>query len=175
MGLPKLWKLRLPRLWGPTTSRANIGLRWSLKQSCSPRQEFFNGMSHTTCTQINRIDSQLSVVWSQTINLTPNVSFGHNLCFRCPNGMRLHFRQLPFNIFQWYKELFNPLGLTLAITLWTFGNPLGFQFPKWEFPWEWEGLFPHTLLHSREHAAWLLGFPLTPQPCNPLPWSWTQG
>ncbi len=26
--------------------------------------------------------------------------------------------------------------MTLAIALWRFGNPLGFQFPKWEFTWE---------------------------------------
>jgi hypothetical protein len=39
--------------------------------------------------------------------------------------------------------------LTLVIVLWTFGSRVGFQLPKWEFLWECEGLFPHTLLHSR--------------------------
>ncbi len=37
----------------------------------------------------------------------------------------------------------------------------------WEFPWECEGLFPYTLLHSREHVAYLPGFLLGLQPCNP--------
>jgi len=46
---------------------------------------------------------------------------------------------------------------------------------QWEFPWECEGLFPHILLHSWEHAACLPGFPLGLQPCNPLPWLRAQG
>jgi len=40
---------------------------------------------------------------------------------------------------------------------------------KWEFIWECEGSFPHTLLHSQEHEMWLLGFPRGAQPCKPLP------
>jgi hypothetical protein len=46
-------------------------------------------MSHVTCTQGNWVESQLLVVGSQTVNLTPDLSFGHNLCFRCPNGQPL--------------------------------------------------------------------------------------
>jgi hypothetical protein len=38
----------LPRLWGPITSCADLRFWWDLKQSCNPRREIFNDMSHTT-------------------------------------------------------------------------------------------------------------------------------
>jgi hypothetical protein len=38
--------------------------------------------------------------------------------------------------------------LTLVITLLNFRSSPGLQLPKWGFPWECEGLFPHTHLHS---------------------------
>jgi hypothetical protein len=43
------------------------------------------GMWHATYMQGSQVDSRLLVVESQTANLTPNLSFGHNLCFKCPN------------------------------------------------------------------------------------------
>jgi len=68
-------------------------------------------MSHATYTQGNRIDSQLLVVGSQTTNLTPDPSFGHNWCFKCPNGSCKPILYIYVSIaFQWYKELLNPLG-----------------------------------------------------------------
>jgi hypothetical protein len=56
--------------------------------------------------------------------------------------------------------------LTLKIALWKFKSPPGLQLPKWEFLSECEGLFPHTLLNSWEHVAWLLVslWPATLQP-----------
>jgi hypothetical protein len=42
-------------------------------------------MWHTPCCQINQVDSQLFLVGSQIGSLTPDPSFGHNFCFRCPN------------------------------------------------------------------------------------------
>jgi hypothetical protein len=111
MGVPKLSKLGLPRLWGPITSHANLKLRWGLKKSCSPRRELFNVMSHATCMQQNRVDSWLLVVGSQTANLTPDPSFDHNLCFRCLNGWCKPILDIyVFIAFQWYNELLNPLG-----------------------------------------------------------------
>jgi hypothetical protein len=85
-------------------------LKWSLKQSCSPRQELFNNMSYVTYMQRNWVDSRLLVVESQTANLTIGPSFGHNLCFRCPNGSCEPILDIyiPW-AFQWYKELLNPL------------------------------------------------------------------
>ncbi len=85
MGNLKFPKLGLPQLWSPITLCVNLWLRWGLKQSCSPLWELFNGMSHATYTQGNQVDSRLLVVKSQIVNLIPDLSFGHNLCFRCPN------------------------------------------------------------------------------------------
>jgi hypothetical protein len=59
------------------------------------------------CMQGNRVDSWLSVVGSQTANLILDLSFGHNLCFRCPNGSCEPILDIYVSIaFQWYKELF---------------------------------------------------------------------
>jgi hypothetical protein len=43
-------------------------------------------MLHTTYAQVNYGDFGLLMVESQIDNLTPNPSFGHNLCFNYPNG-----------------------------------------------------------------------------------------
>jgi len=43
-------------------------------------------MLHATCTQGIRVDSRLLVVESQTVILIPDLYFGHNLCFKYPNG-----------------------------------------------------------------------------------------
>jgi len=60
--------------------------------------------------QGNRVDSRLLVVGSQTANLISNISFGHNLCFRCPNGWCEPILDIyVLRAFQWYKEIFNPL------------------------------------------------------------------
>jgi len=79
-------QLGLPRLWRPITLCENLQLRWGLKQNCNPCRELFNGIWHTTYTQGNWSESRLLVVRSQIDNLTSNPFFGHNLCFKCPNG-----------------------------------------------------------------------------------------
>jgi hypothetical protein len=102
-----LHQLRLLRLWGRITSCADLRSQWGLKQSCSPRQELSNFMSHVACTYGNWVDSWLLVVGSQTANLTPGHSFGHNLCFRCPNGRCEPILDIYAPIaFQRYKERF---------------------------------------------------------------------
>jgi hypothetical protein len=64
-------------------------------------------MSHTTCTQGNWVDSRLLVVGSQIANLTPGHSFGHNLCYRCPNGQCEPILGIyASRSFRWYKESF---------------------------------------------------------------------
>jgi hypothetical protein len=72
------------------------------------------------------------------------------------------------------QDLFNDIMnisiqwvLTPAIALWRFGNPLGFELPKWELIWECEGSFPHILLHSQEHEMWLPGSLLARTLVNP--------
>jgi hypothetical protein len=68
-------------------------------------------MSHATCTQVNWVDSRFLVVGSQIANLIPNLFFGHNLCFRYPNGSCKPILDIYVSIiFQWYKNLLDPLG-----------------------------------------------------------------
>jgi hypothetical protein len=51
------------------------------------------------------------MVGSQIANLTPNLSFDHNLCFKCPNGSCEPISDIFVSIaFQWYKELFEAMG-----------------------------------------------------------------
>jgi hypothetical protein len=78
-------------------------------------------MSHIAYTHRNWVDSWLLVVGSQTANLIPNFSFGHNLCFRCPNGQCKPILNIYASIdFQWYKEhfkarSFDPLNCAMKI------------------------------------------------------------
>jgi hypothetical protein len=110
-GSPKIPKVGILTTLGPITLCADFRLRWSLKQICSPSWELPNGVSHATCTLRNRVDSWLLVVGNQTVNLISGPSFGHNLCFRCPNGSCKPILDICVSInFQWYKELFNPFG-----------------------------------------------------------------
>ncbi len=85
VGVPKFSSFGLSQTWGPITFHVELGLRPGPKQSCSPRQELSNDMWHTICMQENLVDSWLLVVGSQIINLILDLSFGHNLCFKCPN------------------------------------------------------------------------------------------
>ncbi len=64
----------------------------------------------------NRGDSWLLVVRSQIDNLTLDLSFGHNLCLKCPNVSCEPILDIyvPRN-FQWYKELFNSMGFDPCI------------------------------------------------------------
>jgi hypothetical protein len=98
MGVPKFPKLGLLQLWGPVTLCADLWLGWGPKQSCSPCWELSKNMSHATYTQGSRIDSQLLVVGSQIANLTPSLSFGHNLCFKCPNESYEHILDIYVSI-----------------------------------------------------------------------------
>ncbi len=59
----------------------------------------------------NQVDSRPLMVRSQTVNLTPGLSFGHNLCFKCPNGWYEPILNIYVSIaFWWYNELFKTLG-----------------------------------------------------------------
>jgi hypothetical protein len=102
VGVSKLPRLGLLRLWGTIILCADLRWRWGLKQSCSPRRELSNVMLHATYTQGNRV---------QTANSTPSPFFGHNLCFKCPNGWckPILDNWVP-RYFQWYKELLKPLS-----------------------------------------------------------------
>jgi len=85
MGVPKSRQMGLLGLWSPITLRANLRSRCGLKQSCSSRRELSNTMLHSRIGRREEVDSRLLVVGSQIGSSTPGPSFGHNLCFRCPN------------------------------------------------------------------------------------------
>jgi hypothetical protein len=61
--------------------------------------------------QGDRVDSWFLVVGSQIVKLTFDPSFGHNLCFRCPNGSCDPTLDIYVpRAFQWYKTLSNLMG-----------------------------------------------------------------
>jgi hypothetical protein len=113
----KFLKLGLPWILGPIILCANLRLRWSLKQSCSLRQELSIDIRHITCIKGNQGDYWLLVVKSQIDNLTPDLSFGHNLCFKCPNGSCEFILNIYVSkAFQWYNPMsFDPCNYPLNI------------------------------------------------------------
>jgi hypothetical protein len=121
VGVPKFPNLGLSQLWGPITFSANLRLIWGLKQSCSSRRNLFNCMWHATWTQENQVDSRLLVVGSQTAHLIhthliPDLSFDHNLCFRCLNGSCDPIQDIYVpRAFQWYKKCLNPMSFDPCI------------------------------------------------------------
>jgi len=90
LGLPKgsleIAKVGFPQLCGAITSCSDLWSGWGLKQSCSSHWEFSNSLSHSICTHGSWVDSQLLVVGSQTTSLIRDLSFCHNLCYKCSNG-----------------------------------------------------------------------------------------
>jgi len=115
-GVLKFSKLGLLQLWRLIILCVNLWLKWGMKEKFSHFWDLSNGMWHATCMQGNQGDSWLLVVKSQINNLTFSPSFGHNLCFKYPNGSC----ELILDIYvskkiQWYKENFNPMNFDLAI------------------------------------------------------------
>jgi hypothetical protein len=146
VGVSKSPRLGLPLLWGAITLRTDIWLRWGPKHRCIPYQELSNGMLHAIFTYVNRVDSQLLLVGSQTANLTHGPSFDHNLCFKCPNWQCEPILDIYVSrAFHWYKELLKPLSLAPEIALWRFESPPRLQFPKWNSLGVW-GFVPSHLL-----------------------------
>jgi len=137
VGVPKLPRLGLPQLWGAITLCTDLWLRWGMKQSCSPRQGLSNGMSHTICTHENWVDSWLLLVGSHIANLTPDPFFGHNLCFRCPNGQWKPILDIyVLRAFQWYKEFFKPLSFDPCNCPMKIRESTETPTPKMELPWD---------------------------------------
>jgi len=168
-GTPTSPKLGLLRLWGPITSSENLWLKWGPKQSCSPHQELSNDMSHATCTQVNRVNSWLLVVRSQFVNLTLGLSFGHNLCFKCPNESCKHILDIYVSInFQWYKKLLNPLSFdpwNRSLNIW---ESIGSRTSMWKFPWECEGSIPSHVIALPGACGMIPMLPFWPATLQPL-------
>ncbi len=150
---PKLPRFGLLQPCGTITLCSDLWLGWGLKQSCSSCWELFIGVSHSTYTHRGEVDSRLLVVGSQIANLTPDLSFCHNLCSRCPNGSCEPIFDIYASIaFQCYKErpnarCFEPCNWTLKFweSQWT---------PKFPF-WECES-HPHTLFKvGLRHKYWM--------------------
>jgi hypothetical protein len=147
-----------------------------LKQSCSPRWKLSNDMWHTTWTQGNQGDSWLLVVGSQIAKLTLDPSFGHNLCFRYPNGSCEPILDIYVpRTFQWYKELFNLMSFDPYDHSLKIQESIGIPTPKvGAHLGMWKFIPSHSLTLSR---AWnvIFGFTLGSHLYKPLLWSWAQG
>jgi hypothetical protein len=131
MGVLKSSRLEVPQLCEIITSCVDLWSWWGLKQSCSPCQKLSSGMLHTTCMQGSRVDSQLSVVESQIVNLTLGLSFGHNLSCICQNGSCEPILDIFTSIsFQWYKELLKAKGFDLFNRSLKFWESTGTPTPK---------------------------------------------
>jgi hypothetical protein len=87
-GVSKLSQFGLLGLHKVITLCSDLWLGRGLKQTCRSPWELSNCVSHPPPPWAHRggVDSRLLGVESQTANLTPDPSFAHNLCFRCPNG-----------------------------------------------------------------------------------------
>jgi hypothetical protein len=166
VGVPKFPQLGLPQLWGPMILREDLRLRWGLKKNYNFHREISNGISHAIWTQGNRGNFWLLVVGNQIANLTPDPSFGPNLCFRCPNGLYRPILniQVPRD-FQWYKKLLNPLGFDPCSYSLKIQESTRTPTPKVEAPLGVWGFIP-------SHFPSFSGFLLGPQLCKPSPWSW---
>jgi hypothetical protein len=113
-------------------------------------------MLHAICRHENWVDSRLLVVGGQIANLTPGLSFGHNLCFRCSNGQCKPILDIYIpKYFHWYKELFKTLNFdpcNCPLKIW---KSTGTPTPQNETPLGCEGSFPHTFSHSHEYVVQL--------------------
>ncbi len=106
--VPKLSRFGLSGLWASITSCSNLRLGWGLKQPCSSLGGLSNSMLHSSCRCRIWVDSQLLVVRSQTASLTPDLSFAHNLNYKCPNDSCEAILDIyTSRPFQWYKKKFN--------------------------------------------------------------------
>jgi len=131
VGVSKSRPTGLPGLWSPITLRADLKLKSSLKQSYSSCRELSNNMWHVICSQINRVDSWLFLVMSQNGSLTLDLSFGHNLCFRCPNEQCKPILDICVpRAFQLYKERYKPLRFDASNCSLKFWESTGTPSPK---------------------------------------------
>jgi len=89
-------------------------------------------------------------------NLTPSPSFGHNLCFKCPNGWCEPILDIYVSIFfQWYKKIFDPLGFDTydySMNIW---ESIRTPIPKVEVPLGVWRFIPSYLLSFPGFLPWL--------------------
>jgi hypothetical protein len=132
-------------------------------------------MFHAIYKHENWVNSRLLVVGSQTTNLIPDPSFGHNLCFRCPNGQCEPTLDIYVpRAFHWYKKIFKPLSFDPYNCPPKIQESIGTPTSKWNSLGVW-GFIPSHLLTLPGVCCVTPGFLLSPQLCKPLPWSQAQG
>jgi len=102
---PEIVPVGVPRLWALKTPDCELWSRRGLNQSCNPRWDLFNDVSHSQFGDREEVDSRLLVAGSQIASLTPGPSFAHNLGDRCPNGWcEAIFDIYASRPFQWHQE-----------------------------------------------------------------------
>jgi hypothetical protein len=105
---PETVPVGVPGLWNFIAPRPDLGSGRGLNQSYSPQRELSNAVLHSWSARWERVDSRLLVVGSQTANLTPGLSFAHNLGCRCPNDQcEAIFDIYVSRPFQWHQERLN--------------------------------------------------------------------
>ncbi len=111
LGVLKFPKLRFQKLWKLVISCANLQLKWHLKQIFIPFWELLKYILHATYMHVIQDDFWLLVVGNQIDTLTPDLSFGHNLCYKYSNGSCKPILDIYVSrTFQWYNELFNSMS-----------------------------------------------------------------
>jgi hypothetical protein len=87
--------------------------------------------------------SRLLVVRSQIANLIPNLSFGHNLCFKYPNGScKPSLNIYILRYLQQYKEFLNPMSFdpyNCTLKIW---KSIKIPTPKVEIHFRMWGFIP---------------------------------
>jgi hypothetical protein len=95
-------------LWELITPDCGVWSRRGLNQTCSPRRDLSNDISHSQFGGREEVDSRLLVVRSQTTSLTPGPSFAHNLSYRYSNDQcEAIFYIYASRTFQWHQEHLN--------------------------------------------------------------------
>jgi hypothetical protein len=172
-GVPNSRPSGLSGLWSPITLRADLGLKCGLKQSCSSRRELSKGMSHVVWIQVFRVDSRLLVVgsqnWQTPGSSTPGPSFGHNLCFRCPNEQWEPILDIyASRAFHWYKERHKTLRFDPSNWSLKFWESTGTPSPKAGDALGVWGFTPSHFPTLPEVPDVTPGLPFGLHPCNPF-------
>jgi hypothetical protein len=96
-------------------------------------------------------------------------SFGHNLCFKCPNGSCKPISDIYVSkYFQWCKELFNQLSFGPWNCPLKIGMSMETPSPKMGVPLGIWGFIPSHFPILPGACSVTPMLPLGPQPCKPL-------
>jgi hypothetical protein len=105
---PETVPVGVPGLWELITPNCKVWSQRGMNQTCSPRRDLSNDVSHFQFEGREEVDSRLFVVGSQIASLTPGPSFAYNLGYKCPNGQGedifVIYASRPF---QWLQEHLN--------------------------------------------------------------------